>query len=304
MRWSVEGQTAEYLAATRMISLSDTIVGTVLGKVPLVAGMRVLDVGCGSGELCFRLGASVQGVRFTGVEIDGRFVSFARRRAAGEVGYPFEVPSRANEYRFAQGDGIALPFDDGSFHAVVSHTYLTAVTDWRKAIDEMKRVCKPGGIVASITSLTGDFYGTGSVELFSSPVEEGDRPLFDRVAAAKAATFGYMDLTAGIPPRLVPAAFCEAGFDDVQCVPLGHYFCLSDSAVSEFDYRRYVGLLRAVELEELERVAPAISESDRRGFAELIERRCGELLDKCGRNRDWDWYGNASLLVRGVAPAS
>lgn len=119
VRWSVDGQTPEFLAVTRAVSLSDAIIGQIVPSLQLFAGARVLDVGCGSGEYCIRLGSQTQGVSYTGLEYDSGFIAFAQRRAAGQVGYPFERPNPANSYAFLQGDGLDLPFEDSSFDAVV-----------------------------------------------------------------------------------------------------------------------------------------------------------------------------------------
>ena len=300
MRWSVEGQTAEFLAVTRMISLDDSIVETILRSLQISSHMRVLDVGCGSGEYCFRLGSQLAGVRFTGLEVDAWFVEFAQRRACGEIGYPFEVPNSENEYNFVCGDGLALPFDDGTFDAVVSHTYLTAVPDWRRALAEMCRVCKPGGVVSSVTSMTDDFYGTGTIDLFTAPLESDDAQLYERVLDAKNRSFGAMDITAGIAPRAVPRAFADAGLAQVRCVPLAHYFCLSDAALDPRAYLRHVDLLRATEEEQLERLRDVLPAADVAAYAQLIEKRHRELVESCSSNREWNWYGNASLLVYGV----
>ena len=145
-RWSSDGQTPAYLAATRMVALCDRNVAAIAERLRLAPGMRVLDVGCGSGEYCFRLGAHVSGVRFTGVDLDEAFVRFAIERAEGRRGYPYELPGPGNDYRFQCGDGSRLPFEDAAFDAVVSHTFLTAVRGWRDCLAEMKRVCKPGGV--------------------------------------------------------------------------------------------------------------------------------------------------------------
>ena len=331
MDWSINGQTPEFLAATRMISLADSIVHTILTNVPLEAGMNVLDVGCGSGEYCFRLGSAVEGVRFTGLEYDPHFVEFANARARGEVGYPFEQPSPLNEYRFVCGDGLDLPFDDGTFDAVISHTYLTALPDWATALAEMCRVCKPGGIVSSITSLTDDFYGTGTIELFSGLLEGEDAEVVARVNAAKTDLIETMTLAPGIAPRKAPVAFEWIGLERVHCTPLAHYFCLSDADIDADDYIRYVDLLCEMERKQLARLSQAardvssnekeqqaacehapralspsatsgLRESDLDRYAELIEQRRDYLIGSMGANREWDWYGNASLLVSGTVP--
>ena len=331
MNWSINGQTPEFLAATRMISLADPIVRTILNDMPLEAGMNVLDVGCGSGEYCFRLGSIVEGVRFTGLEYDPHFVEFANARVRGEVGYPFEQPKSANEYRFVCGDGLDLPFDDGAFDAVISHTYLTALPDWATALAEMCRVCKPGGIVSSITSLTDDFYGTGAIELFSGLLEGEDADVVARVNAAKTDLIETMTLAPGIAPRKAPVAFEWIGLERVHCTPLAHYFCLSDANIDANDYIRYVDLLCEMERTQLARLSQAIkdasshvkaakakdghssddlpalatsklSDTDLSRYAELIERRRDQLIGSMGVNREWNWYGNASLLVSGTMP--
>ena len=324
MDWSIDGQTPEFLAATRLISLADPIVRTILADVPLEPGMRVLDVGCGSGEYCFRLGSAVEGVQFVGLEYDARFVEFANERARGEVGYPFEQPNPANSYQFVCGDGLDLPFDDGAFDAVVSHTYLTALPDWAAALAEMCRVCKPGGIVSSVTSLTDDFYGTGTIELFSGLLAGPDAAVVARVAAARRSLFHDMALAPGIAPRKAPVAFAWIGLERVHCTPLAHYFCLSDADTDADDYVRYVDLLCAMERKQLARLVMATERpastgevgkqpapiphgllpGDLERYAELIEERRDFLIGSMGANREWDWYGNASLLVSGRMPES
>ena len=307
MSWSVDGQTPEFLAVTRMISLNDSVVETILSHLQLKAGMRVLDVGCGSGELCFRLGSATEGVLYTGIDNDPAFVEFAAKRATGEVGYPFEQPNPANEHRFTCGDGLDLPFEDGSFDAVVSHTYLTAVPDWACAFAEMCRVCKPGGTVSSITSLTDDFYGTGTISLFTSLLDAESVELLKLVEKAKAKLSKEMDLACGIFPRKVPVSFDWMGLKGVTCAPLPHYFCLSDATVTEEARRRYVKLLALMETSHVARLkerpdtAAMLTDAQWEAYGDLVRFRSEALAD-CSRNREWNWYGNASLLVCGTVP--
>lgn len=313
MQWSVDGQTPEFLATTRMVSLSDAIVGAIAGALGLEPGMRVLDVGCGSGEYAFRLGSQVSGVEFTGVELDAAFVEFAQARALGRVPYPFEEPSPANSYRFLEADATALPFADESFDAVVSHTFLTAVPAWEAALTEMCRVCKAGGGVSSVTNMNDDFYGAGSIDLFAGArFSPEQRALAERVAALDAAVHPDVDLVGGIAPHEVPRAFAREGLQRVRCVPLAQYFSLSDAGASPQDKRRYLDLLRAEKLSWARiarRLARArglegwLSDAEWDAYADLIGKRHRELSENLAANGEWEWYGNASLLVVGDRPA-
>ena len=308
MNWSTDGQTPEFLAATRMASLDNAIIASILERIELEPGMRVLDVGSGSGEYCFRLGSAVEGVDFVGLEYDANFVDFAIDRAKGDVGYPFEVPNQANSYQFVCGDGLCLPFDDGEFDAVVSHTYLTAVPDWACALAEMCRVCKPGGTVSSITSMTDNFYGTGTIELFGGLVDPASASLLRTVEKAKALLSEPMQLTAGIRPRKVPVSFDWIGLQGVSCTPLAHYFCMSDSALDASDRKRFVDLLYLMEANQLARLKECpetrnmLTDEQWEEYADLLELRRTALAE-CNENHEWNWYGNASLLVCGTVPA-
>lgn len=292
-----------------MVSLNDAIVDTILAHLQLKPGMRVLDVGSGSGEYCFRLGSAASGVQFTGLEYDPDFVAFANRRASGKVGYPFESPNPANEYRFVCGDGLDLPFEDSSFDAVISHTYLTAVPDWACALSEMCRVCRPGGVVSSVTSMTGDFYGTGAIALFTGLLDAESAQLLQLVERAKAAASTPMDLCGGIPPRKAPVAFDWIGLEHVRCAPLAHYFCLSDALTTPNDAQRFVDLLCADERNVARRLqdhpvaGPLLDEAQWRAYENLIAKRHDDLLGP-SMNREWNWYGNSSLLVCGTTPAT
>jgi demethylmenaquinone methyltransferase/2-methoxy-6-polyprenyl-1,4-benzoquinol methylase len=95
---------------------------------------RVLDLCCGTGDMCFladELGAaSVVGADFT-----LPMLGVARRRAAA-------APHRPD---FVAADALRLPFPDASFDAVTVGYGLRNVADPRTALAEMRRVLAPGG---------------------------------------------------------------------------------------------------------------------------------------------------------------
>ncbi|MET9517546.1 class I SAM-dependent methyltransferase [Streptomyces sp. NPDC002994] len=103
-------------------------------------GLDVLDVGCGPGTITADLAALVTPGRVTAVDAAEDVVVRAREVAA-ERGL-------AN-VDFAVADVHALDFPDDSFDVVHAHQVLQHVGDPVRALREMRRVCRPGGIVAA-----------------------------------------------------------------------------------------------------------------------------------------------------------
>jgi SAM-dependent methyltransferase len=99
-------------------------------------GMTVLDVACGTGNAT--LPAARNGARTTGLDFAPGLLEIARERAADAM----------LEIDFVEGDAQALPFGDASFDRVVSTFGHMFAPDHRRTADEMKRVLKPGGVIA------------------------------------------------------------------------------------------------------------------------------------------------------------
>ena len=106
----------------------------------LRAGMTVLDVGCGPGTITADLAGLVAPGVVTAVEPVESALDLARAevRRRGLTGVEFAV-----------ADVHALPFADGSFDVVHAHQVLQHVHDPVQALREMRRVCRPGGLVAA-----------------------------------------------------------------------------------------------------------------------------------------------------------
>ncbi|MBU4216196.1 MAG: methyltransferase domain-containing protein [Actinobacteria bacterium] len=103
----------------------------------LEPGFRLLDVGAGPGTISIDLARYVAQV--VGVDASAQVVAQAQA-AAHEAG--------ATNVRFEVGDAYQLAFDDDSFDVVHAHQVLQHLSDPVAALREMRRVTRPGGIVA------------------------------------------------------------------------------------------------------------------------------------------------------------
>jgi SAM-dependent methyltransferase len=104
----------------------------------LAPGQRLLDVGCGLGDAAVALATDL-GRAGEVVGIDGSEVMLAEARVRAGAA-PCAV-------RFAVGDAGALAEPDASFDAVRSERMLQWVPDPARAVAEMARVVRPGGVV-------------------------------------------------------------------------------------------------------------------------------------------------------------
>jgi ubiquinone/menaquinone biosynthesis C-methylase UbiE len=101
-------------------------------ELPAAAPAQVLDGGCGTGGFLRRLAAERPAWHLTGVDVSPLACSLARERSQATI---------------LLGSLEELPFSDGEFDAVVSADVLYHVGDDRKALRELHRVLRPGGLL-------------------------------------------------------------------------------------------------------------------------------------------------------------
>jgi SAM-dependent methyltransferase len=114
---------------------ADGLAVLLLDAVGVRAGQRALDVGCGPGALTRALAAALGAQRVAAVDPSPPFVEACRGRVPGAD--------------VRQGAAETLPFDAASFDVVLSQLVVNFMTDAVAGVGEMRRVAKPGGIVAS-----------------------------------------------------------------------------------------------------------------------------------------------------------
>jgi SAM-dependent methyltransferase len=122
---SVWGQ-ATAAGQERVRRRSDLLVAATHAR----SGMRLLELGCGTGEYTARLAAS--GAHIAAIDISADLLHLAERRG---------LPSRIVFFR---GDAERLPFPDASFDAVAGNAVLHHLR-LGPALAEVRRVLRPGG---------------------------------------------------------------------------------------------------------------------------------------------------------------
>jgi ubiquinone/menaquinone biosynthesis C-methylase UbiE len=110
----------------------------VFGPLELRAGLRVLDVGCGTGDYLRIMAPSVAPGAAVGIDLSATLIARAQQRApADEANVSFRV-----------GDAYDLPFAEASFDRVVAAQVLLHLADPWRAVAEMRRVLAPAGLLS------------------------------------------------------------------------------------------------------------------------------------------------------------
>jgi SAM-dependent methyltransferase len=100
-------------------------------------GARVLDVGTGTGSVASTLAQAFPAGEIVGIDPSPGFIAYARRRA------------RSSRLHFEVGDAQTLKLEDASFDHTMALLVMNFLPDHHQAIQEMRRVTRPGGVVSA-----------------------------------------------------------------------------------------------------------------------------------------------------------
>lgn len=131
----MEGLIASWYAKTTFKDLNrhKLMAKQLLARIP--ANGKVLEIAPGPGYFCIEL-AKLGNFQITGLDISKSFVEIARRNAA-EHGLKID---------FREGNASAMPFGNETFDFTFCQAAFKNFSEPVKAISEMYRVLKPGGV--------------------------------------------------------------------------------------------------------------------------------------------------------------
>ena len=180
-------------------SLADAMLETLR----VAPGLRVLDVGAGTGALAAQAARIVGPANVAAVDPSPSFAEGCRARVPGA------------DVRVAAAE--SLPFTDDSFDVVLAQLVVPFMTDAPRGVAEMVRVAKPGGVVAaSVWDYAGEMRLLRAFWDAAAAVDPGsaakDEGRFMRYANAR--DLGALWSEAGLAEVAVSAIDVEASYDD------------------------------------------------------------------------------------------
>jgi len=169
-----------------------------LDKVGVAGGDLVVDLACGTGDLCELVEA--RGARVVGVDFALQMLKQGRQRGLG--------------FRSVQGDGEWLPFRSGSVDVVTCGFALRNFVSLAAVLREVARVLKPGGRAALIDV---DRPSWGPVRAAHSLYFDHVVPMVGGLVSDRKAYRYLPQSTAYLPPPdELQRLLSSAGFDEVE----------------------------------------------------------------------------------------
>jgi demethylmenaquinone methyltransferase/2-methoxy-6-polyprenyl-1,4-benzoquinol methylase len=100
---------------------------------------RILDLGCGTGELTRLVARRFPRAEVIGIDFTAAMLSVAARRTA--------VAGRPSRISYGRGTAMRLPFGDATFDVATNAFLARNLLDLGAALAEMRRVLRPGGVL-------------------------------------------------------------------------------------------------------------------------------------------------------------
>ncbi len=230
------------------------------------AGLKWLDVGCGTGAFTSVILEACAPKSIVGIDAMETQLVGAKSRVTDE------------RVDFRVGDAQALPFDDDAFDAAASALVLNFVPDHKKMVTEMKRVVRPSGTVAVYV---WDFAGGGEIaQHIGAAIAARDPKAADHCANVRHDERTRLEALSQL--------FKEAGLDNAGTLPIEIGVEFGDF---DFYWSSNIGFASPVAI-----YANGLSSDDREQFMGEVKERLPIAADGSIR------YTARASAVRGYVP--
>jgi SAM-dependent methyltransferase len=152
---------------------------------------RVVDLGCGTGEICSRLATLYPGQHITALDVVEHNIAIARQRHGHHGNLALLV-----------SDACHTPFADHTFDLAVNRHLMQVMPQPRQLIEEMRRIVKPDGVLYFLAEDYGMLHRS-----------DGEGDMLWQQLARQVLSKGT-DLMIG---RKLPALLLQMGFSEVRC---------------------------------------------------------------------------------------
>jgi SAM-dependent methyltransferase len=197
-----------------------------LPAVPLAADASVLDIGCGTGRSTRSIAQIAADGSVLGVDLSARMLELARERAAA---------AGVTNVRFEQADAQVHPFDAGAFDLAVSSFGCMFFADPVAAYRNIADALRPDGRLALLAwrEMASNEWITATLSALAVGRELPSPP-------HAPGPFAFAD------PDHVRRVLGEAGFTDVELVPVDAAMQLGESADEAYSFISTMGVTRGL----------------------------------------------------------
>jgi len=290
--WSDFIQTTEELYTSRAVRFHEGNKELWLGKIGVESGMKVLEIGCGGGLFCHRLKQFVPDIEITGVDFDENHIAFATKKAE-ELGL---------DCSFVAGDISQLPFEEGTFDLVYSHTVAEHISP-DVFYEEQKRVLKKGGRLTALMVRTNLNIKDQTMNEFGEEEKKLQMKLWSQaVDVTEQFQVGKYERE----EHQYPKEMEQFGFREIEVSVFSLLDYAPDNAsVSAEEALRQIHSHRIASLASVQkgfRLAPdALTEEEKNRLIFLIQERYDNRISEYKKGiKKWDFSTSTVLAVSGV----
>jgi len=182
------------------------------------AGLKVLDVATGTGDLALWLADHLDRADITGLDLSEGMLAIARRKLADKPG------KEGVKLDFRRGDCLHLDFADDSFDLITVAYGVRNFADLLAGYREMHRVLRPGGTAVILELSTPT---SGIVKPFYNLYTRHVIPTVGRLVSKDVRAYSYLpESIAAVPQGAeMTAIMLEAGFAEARAIPLTFGVC-------------------------------------------------------------------------------